>query len=244
MKMGIFYICLGILFFVLGISKLSSSESKEKEDVVKVSNENKSHPVKESKPSISTEQSKIEYSPKPFGQGSKTSVMDKEEQSAKDKGNDFEAYIADLCKSGGVRVREWHQGTVSPGGVLAENALNPDFFLAIPRNGSSDIEFWLECKYRSHLGDAFSLKESQVERYKEKQRSSKRKVLVVLGVGGKPSKPSDLYVFSVDSMENASISSADLASHKIKHHPNMGGIIEAWFINDVFKKARKKKYAQ
>lgn len=242
MKMGILYICLGVVFLTLGIKKLAFTKEHESEKSVSFSSKKSDSSQIESGNKIEIHESFTEQlKSEPAVEKVEQPFIKKEEMSAKDKGNEFESYVADLCKSGGVRVREWHQGTVSPGGVLAENALNPDFFLSIPRSGSSDIEFWLECKYRSHLGDEFSLKESQVNRYKEKQRSSKRKVLVALGIGGKPSKPHDLYVFPVDSMENAAISSADLSGHKVYHHPNLGAIVEAWFRNEVFKKANKKK---
>lgn len=107
----------------------------------------------------------------------------------KQKGNLFEGHVADILKANGIRLKQWNQGTTSPEGAFAENELNPDFFVS-QKSDRGQLDYWIECKYRASLHrEGFRLKDYQLSRYESIQRSSKRKIIVALGVGGAPDSP-------------------------------------------------------
>lgn len=73
-----------------------------------------------------------------------------QEKSSKEKGNDFEGYVVDLLSASGVSLKEWNQGTTSPGGTYAENELKPDLFISDSK-GSSSLEYWWSVNSRAGL---------------------------------------------------------------------------------------------
>lgn len=161
--------------------------------------------------------------------------------SPKQKGNDFEGLMADILKASGLRLLEWNQGATSPGGAYAENELKPDFLVCQNARGM-ELRYWVECKYRSSLpANGFYLKDYQSERYQKIQKESKRKVVVVLGVGGRPDSPDKFYVIPLDT-----ITRFKRVGHKFLPHYNLespsakfAGHMSSWFFNEVFKKANK-----
>lgn len=162
-----------------------------------------------------------------------------EQPSSKEKGNDFEAFFADVLKQNGIHIRTWNQGSVSPGGAIADNALDPDFFVE-QKAGSMTLEYWIECKWRSDVGDSFSLSQKQLDRYREKQRTSKRKVILFIGVGGEPSAPAATYAIPLDSIVNGSISRQDMKQFYMSAPASQfDNRMKNWFFNEVFKKNKK-----
>ena len=131
------------------------------------------------------------------------------EQTAKEKGNAFEAYIADILKGCHIKIKQWNQGTVTSAGAMGENALNPDFYVNQPY-GNSSIEYWLECKWRKDIKGKFTFPEAQIERYRKTQHDSKRKVFFIFGIGGEPSNPGSVYIVPLDSVKECSVTREDL----------------------------------
>lgn len=166
---------------------------------------------------------------------SETSAVEK--KSSKVKGNEFEAYVADILKKSGVTIKEWNQGTVTSNGAMGENALNPDF-LVEQKGSKSPIVYWIEAKWRKKIGDSnFTLKQEQLERYKSTQSSTKRKVIVALGVGGEPGSPKAVYAVPVDSITEDGLSYEQLRSFYVRQpESNLIPHIGDWFFKEVFKK--------
>ncbi len=169
------------------------------------------------------------------------STLKPEAATPKQKGNDFEGLMADILKDSGIRLLEWNQGATSPGGAYAENELKPDFLVCQNARGM-ELRYWVECKYRSSLpANGFYLKDYQSERYQKIQKETKRKVVVVLGVGGRPDSPDKFYVIPLDT-----IARFKRVGHKFLPHYNLEspranftGHMSSWFFNEVFKKANK-----
>lgn len=209
MKMGFVIIAIGLIIVVLGIvmvvkSGKSASVPLASSEPPLVTSENLTIPLNEDeeKPTaIETETP--EESPTPNA----PQKLDERPQdlTAKEKGNAFEAYVADILKGSGIRIKQWNQGTITETGAMGENALNPDFYVEQPY-GNSSLTYWLECKWRKKISGKYSFPPAQFERYKKTQHDSKRKVLIIFGIGGEPSNPGSVYIVPIDSIKDNSIS--------------------------------------
>ena len=119
---------------------------------------------------------------------------------------------------------------------MGENALRPDFFLSQEINGKP-VQYWVEAKYRSKIGEFFFLQDYQFERYKKHQRESKRKIIIAIGIGGTPSSPHSFYFVPLDILEDGKVSrdvmKTYFLSNPVRDFP---GRMERWFLNEVFKK--------
>lgn len=261
MKLGIVFIAVGLLFVITG-SIIVAAKKNEKPEKKKVTFEDvaaqmdRTTETKGPTPSLTPEPPEDSPElPEPTGQESNditSRSLNPESDNGhlktenvpptpKQKGNDFEGMMADILKASGLRLLEWNQGTTSPGGAYAENGLKPDFLVHQNARGM-ELRYWVECKYRSSLpANGFYLKDYQSERYQKIQKESKRKVVVVLGVGGSPDSPDKFYVIPLDT-----ITRFKRVGHKFLHHYNLespranfAGHMSSWFFNEVFKKANK-----
>ncbi len=161
----------------------------------------------------------------------------------KQKGNSFEGYVADILKGAGITLKKWNQGSTSPGGAYAENELEPDFYVRHV-SGGKDLEYWVECKFRSYVPkEGFTLEQYQLDRYRSIQGSSKRKILVALGLGGDPSKPDRFFLIPLDSIARFKrIPEFYLKGYQLERpESEFGTHVINWFVNEVFAKKRKEK---
>ena len=156
----------------------------------------------------------------------------------KEKGNDFEGYIADVLAENGITIKEWNQGAISSGGNMAGNALNPDFFVSQPSE-PTPLEYWVESKWRKDCPETFAIKETQFDRYRQIQRESKRKIIIAVGIGGSPSAPKSVYFVPLDSLKEGKIS-VDEMRHFYLSNPgrDFRGRMQRWFRNEVFNKKK------
>lgn len=163
------------------------------------------------------------------------------ERISKLKGDEFEDYVADIFHNNKLRIKEWNKGSVTKAGAFAENALNPDMYI-VDEIGEPIIEYWAECKFRSNLPElGFALKEYQLNRYKQIQSSSKRKILILLGVGGSPSAPDKFYSIPFDELfKYKRIPQIYLDKYFVENpRYTLRHRIRHYFLNDVFKKYKK-----
>ncbi len=161
----------------------------------------------------------------------------------KQKGNLFEGHVADILKANGIRLKQWNQGTTSPEGAFAGNELNPDFFVS-QKSDRGQLDYWIECKYRASLHrEGFRLEDYQLSRYESIQRSSKRKIVVALGVGGAPDSPEKFYLIPLDTLSRFKRVGHKFLPHYIIENPrqNLRNHMHDWFYNDVFKKKNYNK---
>ena len=123
------------------------------------------------------------------------------------KGREFEDYVLSLFnlqEGGELILQEW-QGDKSYGMIRPENNSNPDFVFRYRQN-----EFAIECKWREKLSrdwskDLFSPK--RIENYKHFSEVRHMPVTIILGVGGEPCNPEQLYKIPLEGI--ASIISED-----------------------------------
>lgn len=235
MRMGIFIMVIGIVITVVGavltFSGRETEKGKHREQITKTQSVSpRKEPVKIENPAKREDAKQ--------SNGEKSIVK----EDPKQKGNSFEGFVADILKSSSCRLLEWNQGTTSPSGAYGENELNPDFKVLQSARGSH-LKYWLECKYRSDLSsEGFRLDNSQLSRYSGIQSDSHLKVIVALGVGGRPEKPLSVYLIPLDTiMRFKRIGHKFLPNYRLEDpETNFSRHMEEYFFEDVFKKKTRK----
>lgn len=133
------------------------------------------------------------------------SVVDsepKEVMAPKEKGDAFEDFVVNLLADWRLKLLDRTQDKVSSAGVFAESCMNPDLHVQQKR-GESNIDYYIECKYRSRWKDGeVAFDDLQFNRYRKFQRDNHRKVIIALGVGGSPSAPATFMLVPLDSIKN------------------------------------------
>ncbi|MDE5812882.1 MAG: hypothetical protein K2H72_01215 [Muribaculaceae bacterium] len=114
--------------------------------------------------------------------------------SSKWKGRRFEEFVVSLCSDRSCfSLLSWRSDKIA-GELYPIDNLMPDLYL---RHKSEDgnIEFYIECKYRSTLPDGILDISSQLDRYRQMIPSSDRnRLFIALGVGGQPYAPDTFYI--------------------------------------------------
>src|SRR5690606_33539509 len=84
----------------------------------------------------------------------------------------------------------------------ALSSMNPDFEFRF--KGKRIVEFAVECKWRKNFynNGVEWAKDYQLKNYKTFEQQSKKKVFIVLGVGGEPSNPENVYIIPLKSIRN------------------------------------------
>lgn len=161
--------------------------------------------------------------------------------SAKEKGDLFEDFTVNLLADWRLKLLDRTQDKMSSSGVVAESCKQPDLHVQQKR-GKSNIDYYLECKYRSDwYNGSIIFEDWQIKRYRDFQSDSHRKVIIVLGVGGTPSKPATFMLVPLDSIKDNSIKKAWVSSYAIQ--PNTESLINYMdnYFSDVFASSRKKR---
>ena len=123
------------------------------------------------------------------------------------KGREFEDFVLelfDLNETKTYSLLEWRSDK-STGDVNPVSNSYPDFVLEY-KEGRKKIIFSVECKWRAQMSMHMKntlIEQEQLERYKEYAAEKGQKVYIILGVGGEPSMPEDLYIVPLDSFEEA-----------------------------------------
>lgn len=157
------------------------------------------------------------------------------EQALKAKGDAFEDFVVNLLAEYRFRLLDRTQDAVSSAGVIAESCKNPDLHVQQNR-GKSEIDYYIECKYRSHWTDnVVTFEEWQIDRYRQFQRDNHRKVIIALGVGGTVDAPNTFRLVPLDSMRNNKIRKIDT---KYAVEPTPSALYD--YINNYFTRVFRK----
>ncbi len=238
--MGYILIVIGMILAIIGIIMVMKPNTHELPEIPVERPTNIAYTVQpeasdEKQETLETEVRKPETS-NPKSENTQKKEVKPQELSAKEKGNAFESYIADILKGAGIRIKQWNQGTVTEGGAMGENALNPDFFVE-QAYGKSTITYWLECKWRKDIHGKYAFPPSQFERYKKIQRESKRKVLIIFGIGGSPDNPASIYIVPIDSIHENAITQEEMRPY---YHSDLATQLlprmTKYFREEVFKR--------
>lgn len=113
---------------------------------------------------------------------------------AEQKGQAFENYVVHKFSKKYYTLKEWRSDKYS-NGRYAEANTYPDMELTL-HLGKNDYTFAVECKWRSGFRDNGTLTwadEAQIARYRKFADQHLMPVFIILGVGGEPSYPAQVY---------------------------------------------------
>jgi hypothetical protein len=110
------------------------------------------------------------------------------------KGYEFERYVVSKLDRNYFTCIYW-RGDKLVGNIFPVSNSYPDLEFDY-KDSVNEISFAIECKWRkSYFENGISwARHSQIEQYKNYERESKRKVFVVIGIGGTPGDAGDLFV--------------------------------------------------
>lgn len=161
-------------------------------------------------------------------------------ETSKSKGDDFENFVVNLLADKRLKLLDRTQDKKSSVGVYAESCKNPDLHIGQKR-GKSDVDYYVECKYRSNWIDgAVTFEDWQINRYRKFQRTSHRKVLIALGVGGTASRPATFRLVPLDSISDNAIREIDTEYDLTPTSSTLIAYIDDYFTT-VFRRSREKK---
>jgi len=124
-------------------------------------------------------------------------VLSKE--NAEEKGYSFEKYVVSKFNRSFFKLLEW-QGDKYHNGIYAESTQNPDLIFGL--QGREEM-LAIECKWRSGFnnGKVEWTNDQQLKRYNKYMVEKKVRVFIVLGIGGEPSQPDEVYAIPLRSMK-------------------------------------------
>ena len=120
------------------------------------------------------------------------------------KGREFEDFVLelfDLNETSAYSLLEW-RGDKSLGEISPVSNSYPDFVLEY-KEGKGKKKFAIECKWRASIPRRFikpMFEPGQIIRYQEYAVEKTQNVYIILGVGGEPSMPEELYLIPIDAI--------------------------------------------
>lgn len=180
-NMGYLLIVIGILLVVAGVVFVNKSSNSE--DYTTTQKVIKKTQIAEDQPEIA--------------QSSSSDLSDAEQ-----KGQDFEKYVVNNFSKKYFTIKEW-RGDKYTNGRFAESSQYPDLELVFNYQGEEYL-FAVECKWRSRFNnDGFVhwCNDDQLERYNNFAKEKSIPVFIILGLGGTPSDPENVYAVPLNAMK-------------------------------------------
>jgi len=142
-----------------------------------------------------------------------TKLIDKN----KEKGTLFEEYVAVKFDKKYFTLLSW-AGDKYANGTFSERTKQPDLFL-IFKLGKIEQKFAVECKFRSsYFKNGVSwAKKDMLTNYRKFEKEQQIPVFVIIGVGGKASNPSEVFVLPLKDIEYEFLSKAFLQGYLKKN---------------------------
>jgi hypothetical protein len=186
-KMGYIIIALGLLFVVWGIIIVRKPLSK---DVTEMNNTDEPKPKMEEKRN------------------------DYDENKA--KGDAFEKFVVTNFDRKYFTLQEWRSDKYVDGIYAVSNHF-PDLEVIFDYKAKNVKEaFAIECKWRkNYFKNGIEWAQNyQIKNYKEYADKLNIPVFVVIGVGGEPNKPHELFIVPLPKMKSNNIEKSDLMNYK------------------------------
>jgi len=195
-KMGYFLIVLGLILAVWGIIIVSKPQQKKEINEINI------------------EQSvKAEVTPKQI-EKEKNTQDDFDENKA--KGDAFEKFVVKNFDQKYFTLQEWRSDKYVDGIYAVSNHF-PDLEVIFNFKEKAIKEaFAIECKWRKNYfkNEIEWAKNYQIKNYKEYAKKLNIPVFVVIGVGGEPEKPNELFIVPLLNLKDNVISKSELEKYK------------------------------
>jgi hypothetical protein len=133
-----------------------------------------------------------------------------------EKGDKFEKYVVDRFDDRFFSIVEWTTDMSRKHNRFVESDCNPDL---VVRDRKTNEIFCIECKYRSRLVDGYfdwSYPE-QMNRYFSYAHEREIPFYIVLGFGGSPDSPSEIFCVPLEEAKNPQIHTSSL--QRYRHNP-------------------------
>ncbi len=203
-NMGYILIAIGLVFFIWGLSIVFKSSKPNRE---RLNNENE--PKLERNTAHENDTNKL-------------------------KGDSFEKFVVKHFDKKYFTIQEWRGDKYIDGTYAVSNHF-PDLEVLFKLNskGISD-KFAIECKWRKNYyqGTIEWAKHYQITNYKKYSQSLNIPVYIVIGIGGEPENPNELFIVPLAKIENSTIQKTELT----KYHKSLN---DAGFYWDFEKKELK-----
>ncbi len=205
--MGYIIIVAGILLVFWGITLINKPKTKEINNVI-------------IEPKAETTNSIFVENEQPVIDDTKSSANDKKQQDDFDenkaKGDAFEKYVVKNFDTHYFTLQEWRSDKYVDGIYAVSNHF-PDLEVTFTfRKKNISETFAIECKWRkSYYRNGIEwAQDYQIKNYKEYADKLSIPVYVVIGVGGEPEKPNELFIVPLAEMNSNTISKSELRNYK------------------------------
>jgi hypothetical protein len=142
-----------------------------------------------------------------------------------EKGIEFEKYIVQKFSKHYFTILDW-TGDKFVKGYYAQSSLEPDLKMRFTLQQNS-VDFAVECKYRSSFfNDGMDLEKRQLTQYQKFAAEKQMKVFIVLGVGGSPKEPQELFIIPLEKIETPFLDRTFLMAFK-KSNPKANFFFDA-----------------
>ena len=138
------------------------------------------------------------------------------------KGLEFEKYVVSRFSKKYFSLKEW-RGDKHSHGIYAESCTYPDMELTFTLREKT-YTFAVECKWRAKYNAQdkvrWSYKE-QLARYRQFAKDKNIPVFIILGIGGTPAEPAEVYVVPLASIDRVELSRNWLENYRHDLSKNM-----------------------
>ncbi len=207
MKMAHLLIVVGLVCLIAGII-LSVHALHADENLTNIDN------------AVCNETVKAEVSPQPTVQTEPSSGDENDEN--RKKGVEFEEYVVSRFSKKYFSLKEW-RGDKCSNGNYAESNTYPDMEWTFTLHENT-YRFAVECKWRANFNTEHNVRWSykdQMDRYRRFASEKNMPVFVVLGIGGIPSNPAEVYVVPLASIHHVELSNSWLKNYSHNLSKNM-----------------------
>lgn len=133
-----------------------------------------------------------------------------------DKGRAFEDWVVAHLSKQYHKLKHWRGDKKAANGTYAESNTYPDMEVELMLH-DKPYRFAMECKWRnSFIGAKVELSSGQVERYRKFQQEKGLTVFIVLGIGGQPSAPNELYIIPLRDLPSGQLDMKGLGAFRQK----------------------------
>lgn len=129
-----------------------------------------------------------------------------------EKGQKFEDFVLKKFNKGDFSLVKKTLPIPKFDGPIIENNLDPDFVFRFKKNLE---KFAVEAKYRSYLGNYALIYPDQMARYKQFEEEEKIPVYIVIGLGGFPDNPNEMFLVPLKKAASHELSIEFLSKYRV-----------------------------